>query len=195
MNKQRLSSLKERLFFTARDVAYIYNIALPSAHVLCSRYMKDGVFIRLKKDFYVLDSNLERYGEKDFFSIANMLQAPSYISLMTALCFYEITTQVQPNWYESISQRRSTQFDRNEFAFKYHRIKSELYFGFVRSDTFFIAEAEKALLDAAYLVSLNRYSLDWNSLDTKFLDISRLKDLMTPFPDRVKKIIAERCRI
>ncbi|NCO61755.1 hypothetical protein GW871_15125, partial [bacterium] len=62
-------------------------------------------------------------------------------------------------------------------------------------DSFFIAEAEKALLDAAYLVSLNRYSLDWNSLDTKFLDISRLNDLMTPFPDRVKKIIAERCRI
>lgn len=187
--------LRERLFFTAQDVASAYGITLRSAHVLCSRYVKRGTFIRLKKNFYILDRDWEQYGRGQFFQICNFLQVPSYISCMTALGFHGITTQVQRNWYESISKRRSHKIDAPGISFCYHKVQPPYFFGFARQDGFFIAGREKALLDAVYLNSLGLYPLDWSSLTLDILDREKLKDQMTPFPDRVKRKIRKLCKI
>jgi len=49
-----LRSLESRLYFTSQDVADILGIKPFSANVICSRYVKKGLLIRLKKDFYVM---------------------------------------------------------------------------------------------------------------------------------------------
>ena len=90
--------LKNRLFFSTQDVADTYGMTIPSAYVLCSRYVRPGTFIRLKKNLYVLERNWERYGKSEFFQICNFFQVPSYVSCMTALAYYGITTQVQRDW-------------------------------------------------------------------------------------------------
>ena len=41
------------------------------------------------------------------FIIANIYQVPSYISLMTALDYYEITTQMQRDFIESVILKRT----------------------------------------------------------------------------------------
>ncbi|MCK9196628.1 MAG: hypothetical protein M0P16_06545 [Syntrophales bacterium] len=63
-------NLKDYPFFTVADVAAGRSISLPSAHVLCNRYVEKAYFIRLKKNFYVLARNWERYGGEDFFGSA-----------------------------------------------------------------------------------------------------------------------------
>lgn len=188
-------ALKERLFFGIEDVSSGYGITRASAHVLCSRYVKQGVFVRLKKNFYVLDRNWEKFGREDFFRLSNHLQVPSYVSCMTALAFFGVTTQVQRDVYESISIKRSTGVEARRVSFCYHKVQPALYFGFTKQQDFFIAAPEKALLDAAYLNVIGRYPVDWNALDLDALDKTRLTEFLGPFPDRLKTRIAEKCRI
>ena len=52
-----LKPLRERLFFTLDDMVTLLAVDRRSAQVLCSRYIKSGRFIRLKRDFYVLEEN------------------------------------------------------------------------------------------------------------------------------------------
>lgn len=114
---------------------------------------------------------------------------------MTALTFHGITTQVQRDWFESITWKRSTKMDARGVSFVFYKAQPNLYFGFVRQESFFIAEPEKALVDAAYLHSLGRYPLDWSSLNLDALDREKVNTLMAPFPDRVKRGVSKRCEI
>jgi len=62
------SNLNDRLFFTVEDVAELKGIAITSDYVLCSRYVRRGIFIRVKKNFYVLERNWAHYGTREFFA-------------------------------------------------------------------------------------------------------------------------------
>lgn len=190
----RQSELKDRLFFSVQDVANAYGITLESARVLCTRNVRRGVFIRLKKNFYVLERNWDRYGTREFFQISNYLQVPSYISCMTALAFYGVTTQAPQSWYENIAQKRTVSMEAHGTVFMYHKIRQPYFFGFVRHESFFIASREKAFLDAIYLNSLGRYPLDWSSLNLDALDRAKMSELLDPFPEKIKRRIRKACR-
>lgn len=189
------SDLKDRLFFTVEDVAKVRGITITSAHVLCSRYVRRGIFIRMKKNFYVLERNWAHYGTREFFEISNYLRTPSYISCMTALSYYGITTQIQQNWYENMTQRHTLKIEASGALFSYIKIAPQYYMGFSRQDNVFIATPEKALLDAAYLNSLGRYPLDWASIDSGRLDLRNLTALLAAFPENVKRRVKQKCRI
>lgn len=195
MRYPELQSLRERLFFTSRDVAGLLGIKTSSAVVLCSRYVDKGLFVRLKKDFYILKERWRENSLIDFFKISNLLQVPSYISLMTALSFYEITTQVQRGFFESVCIKRTVRYDVDDIHFNFYKLKRTLYFDFIRQTDFFIATKEKAFLDAVYLYSLGKYSFDIDSIDLSKLDIKRIKGLIKKFPDRTVRVVKEICGI
>jgi predicted transcriptional regulator of viral defense system len=190
-----LEKLKSRLFFTAQDVAEATKIALPSAHVLCSRYTRAGRFLRLKNNFYVLWDNWDRFDPTDMLKIANYLQVPSYVSFTTALSFYGITTQVQRDWIECAATRRSTSIQAGGVTFRYHKLQQALFSGFFREKGLFIAAPEKAVLDAAYLQALGKSTIDWNALDMGKTDQGRLRKLLNIYPDKYKNKMAETCGI
>lgn len=192
---QEVQKLKNKLFFTVSDVAGLLAIKPESAWVLCSRYVKNGIFIRLKNNFYILAQNWETLGQEDFFKLANYLQVPSYISFMTALTFYGISTQVQRGFFESASLRRSAQWEAGEATFNFCKLKKRLYFDFNKQGDYFIATREKAFVDAAYLYSFGKYTFDIDSLDLKKLDKKRLKVIAQPFPDKTKKMVRRLCAI
>ena len=102
MSYERLLELNKTCI-THHDVAQTLGIKLGSAEVWCSRYVRKGLLTRLKRGLYVKTENLAHMSQTGLFEIANILQVPSYISLMTALSYYGITTQVQRNFLESIS--------------------------------------------------------------------------------------------
>jgi predicted transcriptional regulator of viral defense system len=191
----KLASLKYKLFFTVHDVAAATGTSLASAHVLCSRYVKNGIFVRIKKNFYVVADTWDRYGFLDFLKIANFLQVPSYISFTTALEFYGLTTQIQRNWYESVATRRTNSFQTRGVNFIYHKFACRLYFGYERKDEVFIALPEKAVLDCAYLEVLGLGATDWDALSLDKMDRFRIKQWIEPFPKQCKQKISEKCRI
>lgn len=195
MEYQILQSLSEKPFFSTEDVSDLFQITPASAHVLCSRYVKKGIFIRLKKNFYVLDRNWKQYGTSDFFFIANYLQVPSYISCISAMSFHELTTQVTRNWIESVSVKRSIQIDVQDFIFNYYKFDKSLYFDFEKKGNIFIATREKSVADACHLSVYGRYAVDWHAVDIGALDKKRVSEVSEAFPERSKRMIREICRI
>ncbi len=195
MKYPRLRELRGVDFFTTQDVASLLDIEPASARVLCTRYTERGLFIRLKNNLYVLKERWEQNSLQDFFRLSNILQVPSYISLMTALSFYEVTTQVQRDIFESVCVKRSERFEIEGITFNFYKLKRELYFDFLKKDNFFIATKEKAFLDACYLYSFGKYAFDIDAIDLKKLDMARLKKLLKGFPERTKKMVRTLCRI
>jgi len=195
MNRDGWRFLKKSLFFTTEDVAGQFGITRASAHVLCSRQVKNGAFIRLRKDFYVLAERWPYLDRQDFMNIANYLQVPSYISCTTALVYHGLTTQTPRGWYESVALKRSIRYSAGEVTFSYFKLKKDCYFGFTKIGSFFMARAEKAFLDACHLCAYNRYALDWSALDMDRLDKKVLQTLMAPFPERTQNLVRKICRI
>jgi predicted transcriptional regulator of viral defense system len=183
----------EKPFFSLDDVAYALGIQPTSAAVLCSRYVKKGLLVRLKRGLYARTEQVRNFDQANLFRLANFLQVPSYISLTTALSYYGLTTQVQRGFFESISLKRTRKFEVAQFTFHYSKISADLYKGFERVEGFFIALPEKALLDSFYLSSLGRYSLDTSALALSKVNGEVLENLLLLFPSRVRTFMENCC--
>lgn len=194
MDYRQLQKLREKLYFTAQDVAGIAGIDSASSLVLCTRYTKKGIFVRLKKNFYVLEQVWENFSREDFFRISNFLQVPSYISFGTALSRYGVTTQLQQDFFESACLKRSRKFDIKGVAFNFYKLKKEYYFGFVRENNIFIATKEKAFVDSAYLYSFGKYKIDFSAIDLGKLDRGKIREIIKVFPGKTKSIIKKLCK-
>lgn len=195
MNYSNLNKLGKRQFFTVADIQDLFGIKLESAWVLCTRYTKKGVFTRLKKNLYVLNDNWENFSQKDFLKISNFLQVPSYISFMTALSLYEVTTQVQRDYFESASLKRSVKFEIKGVTFNFYKLKKKYYFDFTKNNDIFLASKEKAFIDSVYLYSFGKYKIDFSSLDLDRLDKNRIKKILDIYPQKTRRIIRKKCRI
>ncbi|MDQ7053984.1 MAG: hypothetical protein Q9P14_14260, partial [candidate division KSB1 bacterium] len=93
------------------------------------------------------------------------------------------------NFIESIAIKRTKEIAIEDTLFKYNKINPALYFGFVRLRGFFIAEPEKALLDALYFMSFGRYTLDISAIDLDKFDSQKLKNLAKKFPAGTQKLL------
>lgn len=169
------------------DIAKERGITAASAKVFCTRQVKAGKLIRLKKNFYFKKEDYKYLAREDFFRIAAFLQTPSYISLLTALSYYEITTQIVQSAVESIAIKRTKRVEIQATTFLFLKIQPTLYSDFIRKDGYFIAKPEKALLDSIYLASFGKYSLDFGSLDMKKLNMTFCKKLLQKYPEKTRK--------
>jgi predicted transcriptional regulator of viral defense system len=174
-------------YFNLQELARALGISLESAKVSASRYVKQGFLIRIKKNMYVLPEYLKNAPIEEMFMIANLGQTPSYISLSTALAYYEITTQIQRDFIESIAIRRTKEISIAGRTFRYNKIKEDLYFGFVKEKGFFIATPEKAFMDTLYLASLGRYSFDIAAIDRNKFNWNEVLLLCDRFPSNIRK--------
>lgn len=178
-----------KLYFGYEDIARVRGISHASARVTASRYVKQGALLRLKRNLYILPQVWSSASQEDKFKLANLGQTPSYISLTTALAYYEITTQIQRDFIESVALKRTRDISLNGSVFRYSKISDALYFGFGKQNDFFIAKPEKALLDAFYLMSFGRYSLDLSALDADKLDREAIRSLSSEFPASTARLL------
>jgi len=178
-----------KLYFGYEEVARSLNIGLSSARVSANRYVKQGLLVRVKRNMYVLSGKWQSLSREETFTIANVIQVPSYISLITALEYYSVTTQVQREFIESVAVKRTVEFETEETVFNYSKIAQRFYFGFSRGKGFFIASPEKALLDALYLMSLKRYNIDLTAIDAGKLNKKQLQKLSGVYPERTRKMV------
>lgn len=188
MKLNELRKIK-KLYFGYEELARMLDISPASAKVAASRYVRQGLLVRVKRNLYMLRETWENAGIAEKFIIANLGQVPSYISLMTALDYYEITTQVQRDFFESAALRRTKEIRVDRTVLRYTRLSKELYFGFGKKDGFFIASPEKALLDAFYLMSYGRYSLDLSAINADSLDFDQIASMSQNFPLKTKKFL------
>jgi len=187
----KLSELRtiQKLYFGYEEIAKVFGISAGSAKVTASRYVRQGLLVRVRKNLYVVREVWNAADRVTKFTLANLVQSPSYISLMTALDFYGITTQMQRDFFESVAMKRTKELHVDGSVFRYSKITGSLYFGFRKEKQFFIATPEKALLDALYLMSYGRYALDIAALDIEKFDPNEIKHLVAEFPLKTRKLV------
>lgn len=176
------------LYFSGRDLADCLDIDYASARVTCSRYAKLGLIVRLKRNFYMLRQRWDNLKTPEEFLVANILQVPSYISLLSALSYYDVSTQVQRGFVESISVRRTKSVSIEDRQFNFYKIKKTYYNNFVKKDGFFIATPEKALLDCIYLAAFGKYTLDTSAVDFDKINKGIFAKLIRRYPSRVQRL-------
>ena len=178
-----------KLYFGYEDIAHTLGISQNSAKITAHRYVKQGMIIRVKRNIYMLKEKWMVLDREQKFIIANIFQVPSYISLMTALDYYEITTQMQRDFIESVAVKRTIKKEIEQTTLNYTKVSTNVYRGFMKKQGFFIAEPEKAFLDAVYLMSLGQYNLDIPSIDFSKLDVEKIENMAQLFPLKTRKFI------
>ncbi len=179
----------QKLYFGHEELARALGITSDSARVAASRYVKQGLLVRIRKNLYLLRETWKNISLEETFEIANLAQVPSYISLTTALDYYGLTTQLQRDFFESIALKRTKEIKVESTIFTYTKIFKDLYFGFQKKHNFFIALPEKAILDSFYLMSLGRYSLDISAMESHKFDQKLLADMSEYFPERTRNLL------
>jgi predicted transcriptional regulator of viral defense system len=120
------------------------------------RWVDQGKVEKVRNGVYrstdiVMESDWDRY------VIASMLQYPSYISLHSALYFYNLIPEYVFN-VTSVSTKKTQEYTFRGAQYTFQQLKPSLYFGYQvfswKGNQFRIALLEKAILDFAYLEPL-----------------------------------------
>jgi len=117
-----------------------------------NEWMKKGYIRKFIRNYYVFSS--VPADERFIFSAANRVYAPSYISLQSALAFYEIIPD-KPFSVTSLSTRKTKSFSTPFGRLIYRKAAVKHFWGYdieTGADAvFMIARPVKALLDLLYL--------------------------------------------
>jgi len=159
------------------------------------RWVKKGYLTKLRNEYYAFSE----CGQLPDFNliIANNIYRPSYVSLHSALSYYEMIPEMVVQT-TSVSTLKTARFSNGFGEFSYKNIKEDLFFGYEpkllndkRSVLF--ATPEKALLDLLYLYPFyNSYKEMENlRLDDYFMEkefnIDRFKEYLTHFNNKALK--------
>ena len=96
-----------KLYFGYEDIAAALGVAIGSARVSASRYVTQGFLIRIKRNIYILKERWDALTTEEIFSLSNLIQVPSYISLMTALSASKAFVSFPDGWHSDSPQVRS----------------------------------------------------------------------------------------
>ena len=139
----------------------------PGFHRQQLNYWHNQGYIKpLAGGYYILAD--QAIDEMVLFMVANKIYEPSYISLESALAYYEIIPETVLG-VTSVSSRKTKQYDTDWGVFSYRSVKPQYMIGYQVIDNspgkkFKIACLEKALLDYLYLHSDIQSMADFEEL-------------------------------
>jgi len=153
--------------------------SLAQVRLQLNRWVKDGKIIRLKRGLYTL-APLYRKVDTEPFVIANAMMAASYVSLQSALSYYNMIPEHVPA-VTSVTTKRPEEIANPLGRFIFRHIRKKMFYGYVTVELsgrdVFVATPEKALLDLVYLTpdaDDERWLEQLRLQDTERLNIERL---------------------
>jgi len=118
-----------------------------------TRWQKKGYIVKIRNGYYRFSQQKIR-GDLDLFFIANQIYRPSYISLESALKYYNLIPEGVFT-ITSITTKKTQKISTPDAAFAYRSLRKNLFFGYrfeeIGEYRFKIATPAKALLDFLYL--------------------------------------------
>lgn len=138
-------------------------------------WQEKGYIIKLRRGYYSFEE-VEK-GESFRYFSANKMYSPSYISMESALSYYNLIPEGVFTTV-SLTTRNTTTFRTPVGSFSYRNLKSQLFFGYrllnINGITIKMAEPEKSLLDYLYLNKIDTP----DKLEGIRLNESQLHDLL-----------------
>ncbi len=140
--------------FTPFDVQRFLGRSKMAAQFLVYRLKKKGYVVSVKRGLYKLSDE-----QIPDLYIANKIYSPSYVSLEFAMSYYGVIPETV---YEitSVTTKATRRFETLGKIFSFRKIKKGAYTGYrVEKQgglSFYIADAEKAFVDANYLRLMNK---------------------------------------
>ncbi len=138
------------------------------------RWQKKGYIVRLRNRWYAFN-DAESYENIEWLA-ANLIYAPSYISLHTALSWYNLIPEFITTT-TSVTTLKTNKFITPLGTFDYHRIKPEIFgFGYLLENMdarngergnnrkIMVASPQKAILDFFYINSFYNTEKDMEYL-------------------------------
>lgn len=144
-------------FFELGEVCQITSNSESQLHNQLSQWTRQGKLVRLRKGKYLLGSQYRKFTPSTYY-ISNYLVRPSYVSLTTALQYYDLIPEAV-GIVQAVTPKHGREWANDLGRFEYRSIKQDRFYGY-REDIldsipaqnrFFIAEPEKAILDLMYL--------------------------------------------
>jgi predicted transcriptional regulator of viral defense system len=183
-------------YISSGDLKPILNGSADALQSVLKRLVKDNTLIRLKRDFYLITSKIQKK-KTEAFEIAALLYGPSYISLESALSFHGWIPESVPVII-SASSRRSNKFENFLGVFIYYHIPISVFHigvsAIYNSDdkaNIFIADPWKALADYIYIKKRSWPNIFALSNDLRIeldliqnSDLNLLKTLSENYPNR-----------
>ena len=154
------------------------------------RWVENGTLIQLKRGLYIL--NVPGVKKSPDFYLANRIVFPSYVSMESALSYYELIPEAVYSTV-SITTKKTNRFNNKLGNFVYYHIKNELFSGYIKLkvEEFYvnIADPEKSILDYLYLKYLNVEDLEEVRLQNlDVIDREKLIKMARDYPTRVRKM-------
>ena len=113
------------------------------------------------------------------FRISNCLHRPSYVSLESAISYYNLIPEAVYS-QQAITTRKTIRYETPVGTFNYRSVKPDLFFGYeiIHKDKLpvMIADIEKALLDYLYLTASLKTIKDIEALRFNFMELQNRVD-------------------
>jgi predicted transcriptional regulator of viral defense system len=157
-----------------------------------SRWVNSGRIYQLRRGLYAIAQPYQKVKPHPFL-VANHLQPASYVSLQSALAFYDMIPETL-NITVSVTTGRPERLETPLGIFEFRHIKPSLLFGYQMTDlngqNALLATPEKALLDLIYfqsggesmnylqelrLQNLERLELDLLRKHSEFFDSPKIR--------------------
>ncbi|MCK9293327.1 MAG: hypothetical protein WCY27_04200 [archaeon] len=162
-----LEKLKQLPFFTNKDLKFYYNIKYPEVYI--QRFKNKNKILTIEKGKYTL--------QDDSLIYSTVIIIPSYLSFLSALNFYGLSTQIPIKHTVAIKHSK-----KNLKNIKFIRINSKYFFGYLKIKygdfDLFIASKEKLLLDCLLYQNQIQVSDLFNLLKSN-LDKKKIVDYLS----------------
>jgi predicted transcriptional regulator of viral defense system len=181
-------SLKEFPIFSIRDIKKQYP-NFDNRRLV--EWQQKNYIQKIRREYYCFEER--KKNENFLFFAANKIYSPSYVSLESALAFYNFIPE-GVFLTTSITTRNTARYNTPVGDFLYSHFKAQLFFGYRliqnESVAIKIAEPEKVVLDYLYLKKLNSENditaLRFNEIHIKdMVDFYKLENYQKIFNSKV----------
>jgi predicted transcriptional regulator of viral defense system len=189
MRQEEITKKLETLgkdYFTMKDMKKVF----PTDRYLkisIKRMVDAGVLTSIAHGIYILKPE-----KLDVEKIATQLYYPSYISFESALSKYGVINQGLYG-LTLATIRHSKKMVLGGMDCEFSQLKPDLFFGFDLANGTYLAQAEKALLDEVYLMSLGKRKVNTSEWDMDNLNKDKLKKYLAFYPVTVRNLVTNLC--
>lgn len=160
----------EKPVFTIADISKITAKNAAYVRLYMHRLKKQGRIEEIEKGKYALN-------ETDPLCIASNIAFPAYVSFLSALGYYNITTQL-PRTIFVASANSKKEIKKQDYSVKFVKLKSKKIFGYRREKyhgkIIFIGELEKVIADSLFLPEYCPIDETFNAIMEGEYDASKL---------------------